>query len=238
MKENWVLRKNSETRLSQPRLRNECKTPPALSGQGWDRALGIEKHRHHSSDSMDQAKFCHSNATTFHISLYKAGSQWIRLVLERCAPSQIIDPKADMTHVVNDPIVPGGIYPAIYLTKSAFDEVKKPLDSRHFVVLRDLRDTAVSAYFSLKFSHAEIGGIESMRKQLTGRKFEEAMLWILEHWLPVNAAILSSWIRGKEDSARRSAERDLEIVSDVLVNRCRGAPTLRSYLVPCCPQLG
>ena len=62
-----------------------------------------------------------------------------------------------MKQILEDPLVQGGVYPGVYLRKPRFERLLKeqtsPLDYRKFYVLRDLRDTLVSLYFSLLVSH-------------------------------------------------------------------------------------
>ena len=118
--------------------------------------------------------------TIFHITQYKAGSQWIQSILLKCASERLIKPKLWATQFVKDPIIPGGIYPAVYVTKRIFDRKRKPENCQQFVVLRDLRDTAVSAYFSLKLSHPPVGDVEKIRRRLNSRDFEDRML---KYWL-------------------------------------------------------
>ena len=52
---------------------------------------------------------------------------------------------------LHKPMGAGRIYPTLYITREQFESVPPPLAG--FVVIRDLRDTLVSLYFSLKHSH-------------------------------------------------------------------------------------
>jgi hypothetical protein len=161
--------------------------------------------------------------TVFHVTMYKAGSQWIYKILRDCAPERTIEPsKEGVDHFLKDQIIAGKIYPTIYVPKDLFDRVQKPANSRHFVVLRDLRDTAVSAYFSLKISHPVVGNISDVRKILSEQRLEEGMLWIFRNWLPSNAEIFSSWINSDERWIRYEdlLEHDQEILSAVLLESC------------------
>ena len=87
--------------------------------------------------------------TIFHITVYKAGSQWIYNILLQCVPERLVPPKVDSAQFVVDEIIPGKIYPTIYLPRTLFYKKSIPSRSKHFVVLRDLRDILVSGYFSL-----------------------------------------------------------------------------------------
>jgi lipopolysaccharide transport system ATP-binding protein len=120
--------------------------------------------------------------TVFHITHWKAGSQWVYGVLLACAPERVIKPKLKIAHFYEDVIYPGKIYPTVYTPRNRFEETVWPsnvsMDASHppspqdppavqnfynfgvlkhpvkiFVVIRDLRDALVSLYFSLKVSH-------------------------------------------------------------------------------------
>jgi hypothetical protein len=64
--------------------------------------------------------------TVFHLTQYKAGSQWIYHILKRCAPERVVTPKLEVAHGIKDPILAGHIYPTVYLTKEKFDQIKNP----------------------------------------------------------------------------------------------------------------
>jgi lipopolysaccharide transport system ATP-binding protein len=92
----------------------------------------------------------------FHITHWKAGSQWVRAVLEDVAPDRIVQPLPDQRHDFNSPIVPGGIYTPVYASEQQFRAaVPVTINQRTFVVVRDPRDTLVSWYYSLRYSHGE-----------------------------------------------------------------------------------
>lgn len=94
--------------------------------------------------------------TIFHVTHWKAGSQWIRAVLEEAAGTRIVPQKPGQDHVFRDPIVPGGVYTPVYAAVDQLRGVTPPgLDHRTFVVVRDPRDTLVSWYHSLRYSHGD-----------------------------------------------------------------------------------
>jgi len=161
--------------------------------------------------------------TVFHLTQYKAGSQWIYHILKRCAPEQVITPKHEIAHVMKDPIIAGHIYPTVYLTKEKFDQIKRPADSRFFVILRDLRDITVSAYFSLKISHVAMGEIPQIRQELCRRELESGLIWVIENEIQSSADIGRSWAESGEQWIRYEdlLTRDVEILEDTLLKKCR-----------------
>jgi hypothetical protein len=160
--------------------------------------------------------------TIFHITMHKAGSQWIRHLLSKCAPDLIVQPTHYTARLLKVTVKEGYIYPAAYITKWTFNRLKKPRNSRHFVILRDLRDVLVSAYFSFKITHPEVERVASIRKALNAREVEAGMLWLLKGWLRGEAKISSSWIDNRKDWIRYEdlLKNDLGILEEVLIDRC------------------
>jgi lipopolysaccharide transport system ATP-binding protein len=65
-----------------------------------------------------------------------------------------VPPQPAQAHFFASPLVPGGIYTPIYAAEPQFRSVVPvTADQRTFVVVRDPRDTLVSWYFSLRYSH-------------------------------------------------------------------------------------
>jgi lipopolysaccharide transport system ATP-binding protein len=131
----------------------------------------------------------------FHVTHWKAGSQWLLAILRECARAGIVDPLLDQAQVRYAPILPGAIYPTVYLTRQEMGRIALPIDSRIFVVIRDLRDTLVSAYYSFKISHPILEpGLAVLRAQLNGLDEESGMMQLLELFLPKCADIQLSWV--------------------------------------------
>ena len=137
----------------------------------------------------------------FHLTHWKAGSQWIRGVLECLFPDRVVNPLVAAEHVTREPIRRGGIYPTVYLEQSAFAAVQVPDDSIVFLVLRDLRDTLISNYYSLLESHPLLGpggvphpGLAELRRELSSRTLEEGLLYLTRDSLDASARIQASWM--------------------------------------------
>src|SRR5437867_734266 len=94
-----------------------------------------------------------AHPTVFHITHHKAGSQWINRILHALAHDRVVSSEVDVAHFLAKPVQAGMIYPTLYVTRQQFESVSVPRDARRFVVIRDLRDTLVSAYFSFRNSH-------------------------------------------------------------------------------------
>ena len=164
----------------------------------------------------------------FHITHCRAGSQWIRNILAACEPNRIVPPDQVTEPSLRRGIKAGRIYAAAYLTREEFLRLPRPTNSRHFLVLRDLRDTLVSGYFSVKVSHA-LHSQEMLRQRAVLNEIgseEEGLLYMMDHWLPPVAKIQRSWLESGEPFIRYTDLicRDTEILERVLIGQC-GLPT-------------
>lgn len=170
-------------------------------------------------------KSANSNISTiFHVTHWKAGSQWINNILHEIAPERYVKAKVGVGHFLTDPIISGMIYPTVYVTKEQFESVKLPDSWQRFIVIRDLRDTLISGYFSLKVSHSVVSsGILSFRDKLNELSIEEGLIYLIDEWLHFSAAIQRSWL-GAGDVLIKYEDllnNDLNILTDVLIRKCK-----------------
>jgi hypothetical protein len=163
----------------------------------------------------------------FHITHWKAGSQWIRSLFENIASNRVIKPGKQNSQFLFDNIVDGGIYVTLYLRKDEFDSVKLPENHRKFFVMRDLRDTLVSYYFSMKYSHGLINDyVGNLREKLTDTEIEDGFLLLIEP-LQAMAEIQLSWINSDiliikyEDIIENEIEQLMKIVEFCEINESK-----------------
>jgi lipopolysaccharide transport system ATP-binding protein len=162
--------------------------------------------------------------TVFHVTHHKAGSQWINRILHALAYDRIVMPNRVNAQFLDDPIRPGKIYPTVYVTREQFESVTVPPGSRRFVVIRDLRDTLVSVYFSVKVSHKiESVWMREYRARLHSTSVGDGLMLLLDTWLPTIATIQWSWVASGEELIKYEEllERDEEILARVLLRHCR-----------------
>ena len=141
-----------------------------------------------------------SAPTIYNITHIKSGSQWVRAILTECAPQRIVTPRVGIAQFYDDPLIAGAIYPALYIP---YDDYCKVLEKNNaansphvtFVVIRDLRDTMVSLYYSLKVSHPLIAEqLVQERRELTEKTLEDGLLMLIKDRMGPVAEIQSSWL--------------------------------------------
>ncbi len=159
----------------------------------------------------------------FHVTHQRAGSQWIYRILRDCAPERIISPQLGETQFLNWVLQEGKVYPTVYVTKQQFDSVRLPPNWRRFVVIRDLRDTLVSAYFGIKVSHpVQEYQMARWRAHLLSQSIDEGFIYLMDEWLFRCSRIQASWLEAGEQLIRYEdlLKRDLEILERVLLDEC------------------
>jgi len=141
--------------------------------------------------------------TLMHVTHAKAGSSWVsdllaRLFGSRCAPrGPFVAADGDLSRHV---FQPGRVYRAMFLSREDFMAHPELREIKRFVVLRDLRDTMISNYFSAKVSHAIDKRIPNMdqllarREILRGLSQEEGLLYLMENVTPRTAMLQRSWL--------------------------------------------
>jgi Sulfotransferase domain len=162
--------------------------------------------------------------TIFHVTHWKAGSQWIYKILRQCAPDRIVAPRVGGGQFSTQPLEAGKVYPTIYVTRQQFESAQLPEHWRRFVVIRDLRDTLISAYFSFKVSHPVLdASMEMLRTKLTSSDFDDGLIFLMDNWLPLCVRIQTSWLDAGERVLRYEdlLEHDVELLEQVLLDECQ-----------------
>lgn len=158
----------------------------------------------------------------FHVTHWKAGSQWIHRILLQCVPDRIVAPRPGEAQVRCYAIQRGHVYPTVYMNREDLIRVA-PADSKLFVVIRDLRDTLVSAYFSFKHSHpVTTDDMAALRQKLGELDQEAGLLYLLDHLLPQCAKIQLSWLEAGAPILKYEdlLEDDLRLLERTLIGEC------------------
>ena len=132
--------------------------------------------------------------TVFHVTHWKAGSQWVRGVLEEAVPERIVAPLPGQGHVFARPIVAGGVYAPVYASEPHMRPMAG-INQRTFVVVRDPRDTLTSWYFSLRYSHgADWETVPEMRRILEQVSVEDGLAILIRGELYDAINIQMTWL--------------------------------------------
>jgi lipopolysaccharide transport system ATP-binding protein len=183
----------------------------------------LSRTRHTLGRIWRQLAWSQPPATILHITHYKAGSQWVRRILEELAQPWIVAPRPDRSQFLSKAVLPRRVYPTLYITKQELELIELPQKTRRFIVIRDLRDTLVSAYFSLKVSHRPVTSLMSdYRAMLSALEQEDALLKMIRQVCRPIAAIQRSWLGGPDEVLKYEELllRDEEILGRVLLDHC------------------
>jgi lipopolysaccharide transport system ATP-binding protein len=164
--------------------------------------------------------------TLIHLTHAKAGSSWIYHLLETCFPEWIaprgrrVAADGDLAKHV---FAPGRVYGAMFMNRDQFLAHPELAEAKRFVVLRDLRDTLVSLYFSLKISHPlePDGRTARERAVLLEKDFEDGMRHLMATQLASVARLHRSWA-GSGELVLRYEDLILEAepkLTDLFLNR-------------------
>ena len=157
-----------------------------------------------------------------HITHAKAGSTWIDAILRSLFGGKVA-PRigGDLSRVLNHP---GKIYSAAFLTHEETLACSPLASLPRFLVIRDLRDTLVSRYFSVLVSHPLDlnGAIARQRSQLNSISKEAGLDLLLKDGLLRSVQIQRSWAAAGEklwhyeDLITNDLERFTEILSPLV----------------------
>jgi hypothetical protein len=119
----------------------------------------------------------------YHITHWKAGSQWVRGVFEDACPHLFVYPSPAMqAGVIPDPAHPHAIYSPLYMPRWVFEATPAATQPhRKFIVIRDLRDTLISWYFSLRYTHAPDPVVNAHRERLSALCEPDGLEYLVSH---------------------------------------------------------
>jgi lipopolysaccharide transport system ATP-binding protein len=134
--------------------------------------------------------------TVFHVTHWKSGSQWVSSVLKFAVGERLIHPLAGQGGPLGGPLRKGKIYSPVYASREQFlAHVPDDAANRAFVVIRDPRDTLVSWYFSLMYSHASAEPtVQESRDELRSMKKADALALMIGKHMQEVARIQREWV--------------------------------------------
>jgi hypothetical protein len=140
--------------------------------------------------------------TLFHVTHAKAGSTWLNNIFISAFGSRRVANRIG-GKTENYRFEPGKIYPAMFLSHGDFSALEGSDSGPCFFVIRDIRDTLVSLYFSMRYSHTDRGfpHIVRFREEVEGMSDSEgiahtfrtrsaAFMRVQESWLDSGKPVL------------------------------------------------
>ena len=151
----------------------------------------------------------------------KAGSTWVDRILRGIYGKQVAPRLFDIPDTFS--FAKHRIYSAIFMNRGEFLQHPELFGIHRFVVIRDLRDTLISYYFSTRDTHEEDakGRIAARRKILLEHSQEDGLLYLIDEVFQRHAGIQESWV-GTETPLFKYEEllqRDAETFVDLLLHR-------------------
>ncbi len=134
----------------------------------------------------------------FHATHAKAGSTWICNILSNVFPGRVFarfGGKVERYRWNR-----GDVYPAIFLDYEQFLSIERDADSKIFFVIRDPRDTLVSLYFSMRYTHTSRGfpHVSKFREETEGMSDAEGILYTFKTRRNGIARMQKSWLDSDE----------------------------------------
>lgn len=128
-----------------------------------------------------------------HITHGKAGSTWVDRILRQLYADQVAPRAYEIPARVS--FERYRVFPAVFISRPAFLKHAELRGIHRFVVIRDLRDTLVSNYFSLRDTHEldPAGIIAKRRQHLRDLSTEEGLIFLLDDAMQEHAEIQLSW---------------------------------------------
>ena len=137
----------------------------------------------------------------FHITHAKAGSTWVDSIMRTLWGKKVQERSFGWPDVSK---IKERIFTA-FVTREDFVSRSELAGAKHFVVVRDLRDTLVSFYFSIRESHKPdpSGKIEALRAELRAKSVADGLEHLLEGaGMATMARIQRSWLGSGETVLR------------------------------------
>lgn len=176
-----------------------------------------------------------------HITHPKAGSQWIRQILMSCVPDLVVPSVSELAanpamnpswDFLDQPVLPGRVYPALFLPKDHFNKVQGAESVRRFVVIRDIRDSLVSGYFSIRYSHpTDMAHVADQRARLAAMSVEDGLIFLFDGLGDLCAAVQGTWMESGDPMLRYEdlLLDDVNLLESVLLDHC-SLPVTRGLL--------
>lgn len=135
------------------------------------------------------------SSSLFHVTHAKAGSTWLHNVFVSAFGRRRVAPRVG-GKVEKYRFKPGMIVPAIFLAYDDFMQLEGASADRCFFVIRDIRDTLTSLYFSMRYSHTDKGfpHITKFREEVSGMSDPEGIAHLFKTRSRNFLRVQTSWL--------------------------------------------
>ena len=161
--------------------------------------------------------------TLLHLTHAKAGSTWMTVILhelfrEKVAPRGKRIAESSGGDLRQHVFEAGRVYPSLFMTRGEVLAHAELNGCKRFVVIRDLRDTLVTLYFSLKMAAKSE---EEPRTETFPDDHEAGLLQMIDSRIPGIAEIQMSWQKQGEIVLRYEdlLENSFDLLRDTFVGR-------------------
>ena len=146
----------------------------------------------------------------YHCCTHKSGSQWIKAILKDEIVSAYsgleqytyyetwpnrMDPRKLTERYFDSPFPEDKILSPLYITYDSYVKIPKIGRYKAFFILRDPRDLVVSYYFSAKFSHALLPGMDVKRDKLINIDLIDGLIFCIQNFIDNGTFVVQrSWM--------------------------------------------
>ncbi len=153
-----------------------------------------------------------------HITHAKAGSTWVEGIMRALFKKRMVERGYKL------PVFERGRVYSIFMAREDFAKHPELATSRRFIVLRDLRDTLISRYFSIRNSHKPdpAGKIAAIRSRLLEMNEEDGLMEIMgDAGMEATARIQRSWMGSGEIVLRYEdlIANDVQLFTELFVEK-------------------
>jgi hypothetical protein len=167
-----------------------------------DREMQIRRLAYHAVPVARRSKY----STVAHVTVFKAASQWVRLVLSDprvyrysgLSPYYLGSPPELRRDPLRHPVPPQSLPLTVYASRSTFEAMPKPASWHVLLVVRDPLDLLVSWHFSMRYTHPPNPWVDRRRAMMEGLSEHDALMVTIEEFREVNDLLLP-WLNEGDD---------------------------------------
>jgi hypothetical protein len=139
----------------------------------------------------------------YHACIQKTGSQWVKAIF---SDPEIVKKSGLKTHPqfryevgeFRKKFPKYTFVPGLYVPYQLYKEINKPRKYKTLYVVRDPRDIVVSWYYSMKYTHADVGRVKEHRRKLKKLDEKKGIEYCIRH-LQWKFSFIRTWWNNKSN---------------------------------------